>query len=108
MARNTAARPADRALVQRSRIWWFASHAATVSDQTAGNILRRHGIAPVPERSQTTTWRGFIRRHDEVFIHLSSRRVSIAGITDDPDMSWMSQVARNATLEEWGYLHGCR
>jgi hypothetical protein len=26
-----------------------------VSDQTVGNILRRHGIAPVPERSKTTT-----------------------------------------------------
>jgi hypothetical protein len=25
-----------------------------VSDQTVGNILRRHGIAPAPERSQTT------------------------------------------------------
>jgi len=22
-------------------------------------------------------------------------------------MSWTSQVARSATLEEWGYLHGC-
>jgi hypothetical protein len=40
--------------------------------------------------------------------HLDSRRVSIAGITDHPDASWMSQVARNATLEELGYLHGCR
>jgi hypothetical protein len=26
-----------------------------VSDRTVGNILRRRGIAPVPERSQTTT-----------------------------------------------------
>ena len=26
-----------------------------VSDQTVGDILRRQGIAPVPERSQTTT-----------------------------------------------------
>jgi putative transposase len=37
-----------------------------------------------------------------------SRRVSIAGITDHPGANWMSQVARNATLEELGYLHGCR
>jgi hypothetical protein len=37
-----------------------------VSDQTVGNILRRHGIAPVPERSKTTTWRDFIRRHMDV------------------------------------------
>jgi hypothetical protein len=28
-----------------------------VSHQTVGHILRRHGIAPVPERSKTTTWR---------------------------------------------------
>jgi hypothetical protein len=42
--------------------------------------------------------------------HLDSRRVSIAGITDHPDASWMSQVARHATLEleELGYLQGCR
>jgi hypothetical protein len=33
---------------------------------------------------------------------------SIAGITAHPDANWMSQVARNATLEELGYLHGCR
>jgi hypothetical protein len=34
--------------------------------------------------------------------------VLIAEITDHPDASWMSQVARNARLEELGYLHGCR
>ena len=37
-----------------------------VSDQTVGNILRRHGIGPVPQRSQTTTWKDFIRRHMDV------------------------------------------
>ena len=37
-----------------------------VSDQTVGNILRRHGIGPVPERSKTTTWKDFIRRHMDV------------------------------------------
>src|SRR3954452_2473659 len=31
-----------------------------LSDQTVGNILRRHGIPPAPKRSQTTTWRDFI------------------------------------------------
>jgi hypothetical protein len=69
-----------------------------VSDQTVGNILRRHGIGPVPQRSKTTTWKDFIRRHMDVlagidfftvevltwrglvtyyvlfFIHLESRR----------------------------------
>jgi hypothetical protein len=37
-----------------------------LSDQTVGNILRRHGIPPAPERSQTTPWKEFIRRHMEV------------------------------------------
>jgi hypothetical protein len=39
-----------------------------LSDQTVGNILRRHGIAPVPERRKTTTWRDFIRRHMDVLV----------------------------------------
>src|SRR6267142_943169 len=59
-----------------------------LSDQTVGNILRRHDIAPAPKRSQTTTWKEFIRRH--------------------MDACWMQQVARNATLEDTGYLKGCR
>jgi hypothetical protein len=28
-----------------------------------GNILKRHGIPPAPERKTTTTWRKFIRIH---------------------------------------------
>ena len=34
-----------------------------VADQTVGNVVRRHGIAPAPKRSQTTTWKDFIRSH---------------------------------------------
>ena len=37
-----------------------------LSDQTVGNILRRHGMAPAPKRSQTTTWKDFIRSHMDV------------------------------------------
>ena len=37
----------------------LANLGHSVSDQTVGNILRRHGIAPVPERSKTTTWKDF-------------------------------------------------
>jgi len=37
-----------------------------LTDQTVGNILRRHGIPPAPKRSQTTTWKEFIRRHMDV------------------------------------------
>jgi len=34
-----------------------------VSDQTVGNVLRRHGLPPAPERKRTTTWADFIRAH---------------------------------------------
>jgi putative transposase len=99
-----------------------------VSDQTVGNVLRRHGIEPAPRRSQNTTWRDFIESHMAVlagidfftvevltwrglvtyyvlfFIHLESRRVSVAGITRYPDEAWMEQMARNATDESHGHL----
>jgi putative transposase len=34
-----------------------------ISDQTVGNVLRRYGLLPAPERKQTTTWAAFIRTH---------------------------------------------
>jgi len=103
-----------------------------VSDQTIGNVLRRHGIPPAPQRKRTTTWAAFIRAHLAVlagtdffgvevftlrglvtyyilvFIHLETRRVNIAGITIHPDERWMQQIAPNVTMEEWGVLQNCR
>ena len=38
----------------------------TTSDQTVGNILKRHSISPAPERKKTMTWREFIRSHWDV------------------------------------------
>jgi putative transposase len=40
------------------------------------------------------------------FIHISSRRVQVAGITDHPTQGWMKQVARNVTMDGWGILDG--
>ena len=92
-----------------------------ISDQTVGNILKRNGIAPSPERKKNTTWASFIRRHQDVlwasdfftteiwtwlglttyyvlfFIHLSSRKVVLGGITTSPHEQWMKQIARNVT-----------
>ena len=97
-----------------------------------GNILRRHNIAPAPERSRTTSWKEFIRSHLEVlagadffsvevltwrglvtyyvlfFIAVGTPRVCLGGITRHPDAGWMEQVARNATMQDSGYLNGCR
>ncbi len=103
-----------------------------VSDQTVGNILKRQGIPRAPERKKTTTWTEFIRSHMNVlaatdfftaevwtqgglvtyyvlfFIHLATRRVYIAGITPHPNEPWMTQVARNVTMADVGFLSSSR
>jgi putative transposase len=38
------------------------------------------------------------------FIHLGSRKVYVAVVTPHPNEAWMVQVARNLTMEEWGFL----
>lgn len=93
-----------------------------------GNILKRHGLPPAPERKTTTTWKEFIRTHMDVlvatdfftaevwtlgglvtyyvlfFLHLGSRKIHVAGVTPHPNAAWVVQVARNVTVEEWGFL----
>jgi putative transposase len=34
-----------------------------VSDQTVGNVLRRHALPSAPLRKHSTTWPAFIRTH---------------------------------------------
>jgi putative transposase len=106
----------------------LANLGHSVSDQTVGNVLRRHGIAPAPKRSQTTAWKDFIAAHRAVlsgmdfftaevltwrglatcyvlfFLHLETRRVSLAGITQHPTQEWMVQMARRAVNEIDGTL----
>ena len=41
----------------------LANLGYAVSDQTVGNVLKRHGIAPAPKRSRSTTWTEFIQSH---------------------------------------------
>ena len=42
------------------------------------------------------------------FIEMKSRRVWLGGITRHPDACFMEQVARNATMEDTGYLNRSR
>ena len=53
---------------------------------------------------EVLTWRGLKTYYVLFFIHLESRRFSLAGITRHPDHAWMQQMARNATGESWGLL----
>jgi hypothetical protein len=126
-------------MAKENRSWGYdrivgalANLGHEVSDQTVGNVLRRHGLSPAPERKHTTTWAEFIQAHLAVlagtdfftaevltlrglvtyyvlfFIHLESRKVDIAGITVHPNEPWMQQMARNVTMEGCGILQDCR
>ena len=122
-------------MAQENRSWGYdrivralANLGYTVSDQTVGNMLKRHGIPPAPERKTTTTWKACIRTHLDVlvatdsftaevwtlgglvtydvlfFIRLDTREVHVVGATPHPNQVWMRQIARNVTMEEWGFL----
>lgn len=103
-----------------------------VSDQTIGNILKKHGIPPAPSRKPKMPWADFIKFHEEVlsacdfftaevitpfglityyvlfFIQIGSHKVHLAGITPNPDEAWMTRMAINATMADWGCLDGQR
>jgi transposase InsO family protein len=57
---------------------------------------------------EVLTLKGLVTYYVLFFIHLESRRVSLAGMTPYPGHEWMEQQARNATMEEWAFLRGCR
>jgi transposase InsO family protein len=108
----------------------LANLGISLSASTIGRILRRHGIAPAPERRKTMTWREFLAAHWEllaatdfftatvwtlrgpvtyyvlVVMKVATRTVEIAGITPNPHAGWMAQMARNLTMVGWGFLGG--
>ena len=103
-----------------------------VSDQTIGNVLKRHGIAPAPRLSQSTAWKDFVTAHMAVLagtdfftvevltwrglvtyyvlflLHLETRRVTLAGITRHPTEAWMAQIARNVATDPASAVCRCR
>jgi len=93
-----------------------------VSDQTVGNILKKHGIEPEPQRKRHTTWTTFIKAHWDVLsatdfttievwtkgglvtfsllfvMELKTRRIHFAGCTPNPAESWMMQFANSLII----------
>ena len=86
-----------------------------VSQSTVRNILDRHGIQPVPVRNSSMGWRQLMTRYKEqilacdfftidtvwlqtiyvlFFIELGSRRIHFAGVTSNPNPTWITQQAR--------------
>ena len=62
-------------MARENRSWGYdrivgalANLGYTLSDRTVGNILKRHGTLPAPERKTTTTWKEFICTHMDVLV----------------------------------------
>ena len=125
-------------MAQENKSWGYdriagalANLGHQLSDQTIGNILKRHGIAPAPKRIQSTNWKDFIASHMAVlagtdffaaevltwrglvtyyvlfFLHLETRRVTLAGITRHPTENWMAQIARNVVNDPYSAAWRC-
>lgn len=86
-----------------------------LSDETIANILKRHGIPPLPQRRPSLSWRHLMTHYkDQIlacdfftvetlflqtvyvlfFMELGSRRVHLAGCTTHPTGAWVAQQAR--------------
>ena len=101
-----------------------------VARNTIKAILKDRGIEPAPERGAKMPWKTFLAAHWDglaaadfftvevltlrglvryvVFfvMKLKTRAVEIAGITCEPDGTWMTQLARNLTDPGDGFLRG--
>ena len=101
-----------------------------VARTTIANVLKENGIGPAPERP--SFWKSFLKAHwgrvaaidfftTEVWttsglstyyilfvIDLKSRRAHLAGVTRQPDESFMTHVARNLTDCVDGFLRSHR
>ncbi len=104
----------------------------TVSRSTIARVLREAGIDPAPERRKGMSWKTFIESHFgciaaiDIFtvevltfaglvryhvlfvIDIATRRVEIAGITNNACGRWAEQIARNLTDEFDGFLRNTR
>jgi hypothetical protein len=122
-------------MAHENRSWGYdrivgalANLGYTVSDQTVGNILKRHGIPPAPKRKKTTTWQEFIRIHMDILmatdfftlevwtwcglvtaallfcIHVCRRKVHAAGMMLHLQVRWRLQTRGQATRADGGFL----
>ena len=97
----------------------MATLGITIAPSSVWAILKRHGIEPSPRRSGPT-WAEFLsaqakgliacdffhvdtvllrRLYVLVFIHHDTRLVRLAGVTAKPVANWVTQQARNLSME---------
>jgi putative transposase len=115
------------ALWEHLAIWGIRSPIKRSGTSFDGGVFRPHPNAGRVRRGRTSsvptmsvlagtdfftaevlTWRGLVTYYVLFFIHLDTRRVSVAGITEHPDSAWMEQMGRNVTSEGWGFLQDRR
>ena len=48
-----------------------------ISDQTVGNVLKRHGIEPVSDRKRQTTWATFLKAHWDVLAAIDFTTIEV-------------------------------
>lgn len=101
-----------------------------VARNTIKAILKDHGIEPAPERRTKMPWKTFLAAHWDALaaadcftvevltmaglarsvvlfvMKLKTRTVQVVGITRQPSGSWLTQVARNLTDADDGFLRG--
>jgi len=125
-------------MAQENRSWGYdrivgalANLGYAISDQTVGNILKRHGIPPAPEWKTTTTWREFIGIHIDVlmatdffssavwtwlglvlssmllFLYIRCRTIHVAGMAAWLNARWRLPIPPRsywrASVERWIY-----
>jgi putative transposase len=123
-------------MARENRSWGYdrivgalANLGYAISDQTVGNILKRHSIPPAPERKMTMTWQEFISTHMDVlvatdfftsalwtwvrvmissilfFLHCSRHTVCGARVTLHHPVGWMLSLSRSfasqSFVERW-------
>jgi putative transposase len=77
----------------------LANLGHSLSDQTVGNTLRRHGISPAPKRKQTVSWKNFIRSHRDVLVGIdffTTEVLTLKGLTTYYNMCCSSSTWRVA------------
>jgi hypothetical protein len=77
-----------------------------VCDQTVGNVLRRHGLPPAPERKRTTTGSAFIRTHLALLagIGRAEEAQDAPGVTSVTAETSKKRKNRDQILRSRGYL----
>jgi transposase InsO family protein len=103
-----------------------------IGRNTIKRVLAQEGIDPAPTRRTRYSWATFIKAHLGVIaaadfftvealgllglvrfhvffvMDIATRKVTIAGITRNPDGSWMAQAARSLLNSRSGFLRGKR